>query len=79
MECAAEGVRGKKDFWNGAFGGAAAGAVLGVRAGRGGTGVGAAVALAAMSALVDSSGQKLRVISREDLPQRRLHPYPDAE
>jgi hypothetical protein len=29
-QCLAEGARGKKDFWNGAFGGAAAGSVLGV-------------------------------------------------
>jgi hypothetical protein len=30
-QCTAEGVRGKKDFWNGVLGGAAAGSVIGVR------------------------------------------------
>jgi hypothetical protein len=30
-QCVSEGVRGKKDFWNGVMGGAAAGSVLGVR------------------------------------------------
>jgi hypothetical protein len=82
----AEGVRGKKDFWNGVMGGAAAGSVIGVRgalrASAGTTalspahrarspranpaaaslpyGVAAAAALAATSAVVDSTGQNLR-------------------
>ncbi len=33
-QCTAEGVRGKKDFWNGVLGGAAAGSVIGVRGAR---------------------------------------------
>jgi len=85
-QCVAEGVRGKKDFWNGVMGGAAAGSVIGVRgalrASAGVTalsrahtarlpranpaaaslpyGVAAAAALAATSAVVDSTGQNLR-------------------
>lgn len=53
-------LSGKKDIWNGALGGAAAGGVLGIRLGRLPLGLGAAAALAATSMLVDTSGQSLR-------------------
>ena len=56
----AESVRGTQDAWNGAFGGAAAGAVVGLKVGRLPIGIGAAAALATVSALVDTSGHKLR-------------------
>jgi len=74
-ECLAEGIRGKHDFWNGVFGGFAAGTVLGVRIGRPGVSLGAGAALAAMSAVVDSSGRSLRGSAGDDLPQRTYFPY----
>ena len=78
-ECLAESFRGKKDAWNGAMGGAAAGAVVGLRAGRLPVGVGAAAALAAVSALVDTSGHKLRAteggIDDGATPPRIYYPY----
>jgi len=55
-----ESTRGTKDMWNGVYGGAAAGAALGLRVGKAPVGVGAAVALAAMSAVVDSTGHHMR-------------------
>jgi len=74
-ECLAEGIRGKHDFWNGVVGGFAAGTVLGVRIGRPGVSLGAGAALAAMSAIVDSSGGRLRGTAGDDLPQRTYFPY----
>lgn len=50
MPCAPNPA-GKKDAWNGVFGGLAAGAALGMRLGRLPVGVGAAVVLAATSAV----------------------------
>eukprot|EP00897_Mesotaenium_endlicherianum_P003973 jgi/Mesen1/3603/ME000020S03135 len=68
----AEELRGKKDIWNGVYGGAAAGSILGLRVGRLPIGVGAAAAFAAMSAAVDASGQVTRTpTDREFLPFAR--------
>lgn len=71
-DAAAQDIRGKKDIWNGVLGGLAAGAVIGVRAGNMPVGVGAAAALAAVSALVDISGQVTKTpTDREYLPFSR--------
>ena len=49
--------------------------MLGVRIGRPGVSLGAGAALAAMSAVVDSSGRSLRGSAGDDLPQRTYFPY----
>eukprot|EP00123_Amoebidium_parasiticum_P009568 comp19560_c0_seq1/m.22953 comp19560_c0_seq1/g.22953 ORF comp19560_c0_seq1/g.22953 comp19560_c0_seq1/m.22953 type:complete len:150 (-) comp19560_c0_seq1:187-636(-) len=51
--CAAEGYRHKKDAWNTAIGGAAAGALVGVRSGNLGTGLLAASTFALVCGVVD--------------------------
>lgn len=68
-------VRGKKDVWNSAIGGAAAGSVLGLRAGKLPVGLGAAAALAACAVIVDAGGQTVRTpTGREYLPYPRTNP-----
>eukprot|EP00898_Chlorokybus_atmophyticus_P008816 jgi/Chlat1/8936/Chrsp94S08243 len=71
-DCALEELRGKKDLWNGAAGGVAAGALMGFRIGRLGAGVGCAAALAAASLLFDVTGGKLAPSDR----QQERYPYP---
>jgi len=65
-------VRGKRDIWNGVFGGLAAGGVVGLRAGSLPVTVGASLLLASVSALVDASGQVTRTdIGRDFVPYRK--------
>jgi import inner membrane translocase subunit TIM22 len=74
-ESVAASIRGKDDFWNSALGGAAAGSVLGLRAGKLPVGVGAAAALAAVAVIVDAGGQRARTpTGREYLPYPRNNP-----
>lgn len=77
MQCFSETVRGKKDWKNGAIGGAASGLIFGLRVGRLQTAVKAAALLAAGSALVDASGRKLsgQRIPDGATPPRRYFPY----
>jgi import inner membrane translocase subunit TIM22 len=74
-ESVAGSIRGEKDFWNSALGGAAAGSVLGIRAGKLPVGIGAAAALAAVAVIVDAGGQRVRTpTGREYLPFPRQNP-----
>jgi import inner membrane translocase subunit TIM22 len=74
-EAVAGSVRGENDFWNSALGGAAAGSVLGIRAGKLPVGIGAAAALAAVAVIVDAGGQRARTpTGREYLPFPRHNP-----
>lgn len=80
-DCAAETFRGKQDFWNGVFGGFASGAVIGLRLGSVPVAVGSGTALAVMSAIVDSTGQKLRgngLINDGLTPPPKIYPYPEG-
>lgn len=71
-DAVSQDVRGKKDLWNGVFGGIAAGAVVGLRAGSLPVTVGACAALAAMSVAVDASGQTTKTpTEREYFPFRK--------
>mmetsp|Transcript_20230 Transcript_20230/g.65858 ORF Transcript_20230/g.65858 Transcript_20230/m.65858 type:complete len:160 (+) Transcript_20230:61-540(+) len=79
----AQDVRGKKDVWNGVIGGLAAGSVIGISAAgkRLPVGVGAAAALAATAAAVDTSGSSFRGtvgIADGQTPMRTYYPYPVA-
>ncbi|DBB07136.1 hypothetical protein WJX77_002223 [Trebouxia sp. C0004] len=79
IDCVAETFRGKKDIWNGVFGGAAAGAMLGLRLGKLPVGVGAAAALAFTSAIVDTTGGHLKageLFNDHQTPVRAIYPYP---
>lgn len=68
-DASVEKLRGKKDIWNGVMGGLAAGTVLGLRARSLKVGLATSGALAAVSAIVDASGQTTRTpIGREFLP-----------
>eukprot|EP00250_Pteridium_aquilinum_P011681 c20237_g1_i3 orf=213-683(+) len=68
-DASVETLRGKKDMWNGVIGGLAAGTVLGLRAKSLRVGLAASGALAAVSAIVDVSGQTTRTpMGREYLP-----------
>lgn len=68
-DAVSESVRGKKDLWNGVLGGLAAGSVVGLKAQSLRLGLGAGAAMAAMSAIVDASGQTVRTpTDREYLP-----------
>ena len=60
VSCVSEGIRGKADFWNGVYGGLAAGQVVGIKGRSLGLGVGAGVAFAAASAAADAAGYKVR-------------------
>eukprot|EP00270_Netrium_digitus_P020613 TRINITY_DN853_c0_g1_i1.p1 TRINITY_DN853_c0_g1~~TRINITY_DN853_c0_g1_i1.p1 ORF type:complete len:154 (+),score=25.67 TRINITY_DN853_c0_g1_i1:53-514(+) len=65
----AQEVRGKKDIWNGFLGGLAAGSVVGLRTGSVPMAVGASAAFAAMSVIVDASGQVTKIdTGREYIP-----------
>lgn len=78
MQCAAEGVRGKADFWNGVYGGLAAGQVIGMRGRSMGLGVGAGAAFAVVSAAIDTTGHKMRGDGGFDdgaTPSRIYFPY----
>jgi hypothetical protein len=78
MDCLAETLREKKDAWNGAIGGAAAGIVLGLRVGRLPVALGAAAAMAATSVIVDK-GQHMRgmeLYNDTQEPRRVYYPYP---
>eukprot|EP00891_Asterochloris_glomerata_P009417 jgi/Astpho2/9417/Aster-x0853 len=79
VDCLAETIREKKDMWNGVLGGATAGAVLGLRIGRLPVAVGAAAALAATSAVVDTTGQSFTgrdLFDDGQTPNRVSFPYP---
>ena len=78
-ELLSESFREKDDAMNGAVGGLLAGSVLGVASGRFSVGFGAAAAMAAMSYLVDTTGQTLRNKPSGDLPQRSYFPYETAK
>lgn len=82
-ECISENMRGKKDFWNAAVGGAFSGAVVGLRVGRLGVGIGAASALAAASAGVELTGGKWRgtegIVGDGATPSRTYFPYGAVE
>lgn len=74
-DAVAASIRGKKDIWNSALGGAAAGSVIGLRAGKLPVGIGAAAALAACAVIVDAGGQTVRTpTGREYLPYPRTNP-----
>ncbi|CAM6127591.1 unnamed protein product [Calypogeia fissa] len=72
VDAVSEKLRGKKDFFNGVFGGFAAGAIIGFRSGSVPMGLGAGAAMAAVSAFIDVGGQATRVpTGREYLPYPR--------
>ena len=78
VACAAEGARGKVDFWNGVYGGLAAGHVVGLRGRSRGLGVGAGACFAAASAAADAAGYKVRGDGGFDdgaTPGRIYYPY----
>lgn len=78
-DCAAESFRGKHDMWNGVWGGFASGAVIGLRFGSPAVAVGSGTALAVMSAIVDTTGQKLKGDGLFDdglTPAPKIYPYP---
>ena len=65
-------------MWNGVIGGAAAGSLLGARMGSTTQAVRAGFALAAMSALVDTTGGKLvgeGLFDDGGTPPRTIYPY----
>ncbi|CAD7701746.1 unnamed protein product [Ostreobium quekettii] len=59
-ECMSEWIRGKSDYKNGMVGGLAAGSIVGLRTRSIALGVGASVAMAFMSAVVDSTGHNIK-------------------
>ena len=76
--CASESARNVKDAWNGALGGLAAGAVVGLRNGSTSRGASAGAAFAAASMALDASGRKIgRGDEFEDgaTPSRIVYPY----
>ncbi len=78
VSCVSEGIRGKADFWNGVYGGLAAGQVVGIKGRSLGLGVGAGVAFAAASAAADAAGYKVRGEGGFDdgaTPPRIYFPY----
>ena len=69
---------GRKDTWNGIYGGLAAGAALGLRMGKIPVGVGAAFAMAAVSAAVDTTGGHLvgrGLVDDNATPPHAIYPY----
>lgn len=71
-------VTGKKDAWNGIYGGLAAGGVLGLTLRSLPVGMGAAAALAVTSFSVDLSGEKVvgaGMINDGATPPRQIYPY----
>ena len=81
VSCAAEEARGARDAWNGALGGCASGAVMGLRNGSVSRGASAAAAFALASAAVDVSGRKIASPTTAPwdgdgaTPVRITHPY----
>ena len=81
VTCAAEEARGVRDAWNGALGGCASGAVMGLRNGSASRGASAAAVFALASAAVDVSGRKIvsPTMAPWDrdgaTPMRITHPY----
>jgi hypothetical protein len=77
VDCAAEGVRGERDWVNGMLGGVAGGALLGLRSGSPRVGVVSMMALGATSVAVDASGWQLtgKGARDEHTPVRRVYPY----
>ena len=59
VTCAAESARNARDAYNGALGGLASGAVVGLRNGKVGHAASAGAAFALASAAVDASGRKI--------------------
>merc|ERR1712167_142846 len=59
-ECAAESIRMKTDFWNGVYGGFAAGQILAFKTASPLRGVAAGLCFASISAFVDLNGQRLQ-------------------
>ena len=71
-------LAGRKDAWNGIFGGLAAGGALGLRMGKIPVGVGAAFALAATSVAVDTTGGHLvgrGLVDDNATPPHAIYPY----
>lgn len=71
-------VPGKKDAWNGVYGGLAAGGMLGLTLRSLPVGMGAAAALAATSFSVDLSGERVVGVGMIDdgaTPPRQIYPY----
>ena len=69
---------GRKDVWNGVYGGLTSGAALGLRLGRIPVGVGAAFVLAATSAAVDTTGGHLvgrGLVDDGATPPHAIYPY----
>ena len=80
--CLSKSIRGKDDFWNGVYGGLAAGTVMGLKAKKVGVAVGAGVAFAAASASVDGTGEKLRgdgLFDDNATPGRVYFPYDEIK
>mmetsp|Transcript_21343 Transcript_21343/g.34504 ORF Transcript_21343/g.34504 Transcript_21343/m.34504 type:complete len:124 (-) Transcript_21343:4-375(-) len=78
VSCVAEDVRGKADFWNGVYGGLAAGQMFGMQARSLSAGVGMGVAFAVASAAADATGHKVRpttLFDDGDTPARIIYPY----
>ena len=78
VTCAAESARNARDAYNGALGGLASGAVVGLRNGKVGHAASAGAAFALASAAVDASGRKIaRGDAWEDraTPERIAYPY----
>jgi len=71
VTCAAESARNARDAYNGALGGLASGAVVGLRNGKVGHAASAGAACALASAAVDASGRK---IARGDAWEDRATP-----
>ncbi len=71
-------MTGKKDMWNGVYGGVAGGAVLGTMLRKVPVGVGAAATFAAVSIAVDLSGGSVvghGMIDDNATPPRTIYPY----
>lgn len=77
VDCAAESIRGERDWFNGVLGGVAGGTILGLRSGNPRLGFVSMLALGATSAAVDASGWKLTGAGCQDehTPVRRVYPY----
>ena len=76
VACVSEGVRGKADFWNGVYGGLAAGQVIGIKGRSLGLGVGAGVAFAAASAPRTPRGTRCAArVGSMTAPRRRAFSY----
>lgn len=75
-ECLASELRMSKDYKNSFYGGAAAGLVIGARTGSVGVGVGSALAIGAVTSLVDiSSFRGAGLFDDGQTPAREYFPY----